>query len=172
MERYVIRTMQFEKGWTAVCPALSVTVDAATRESAIRGCIRVCEETGREILQKGLPLPAEDFSDEENGGLIVRFSMTEDYKKQYAKPVRRTVSLPEWLDRQLRAADVDPSALFQEAAVAKLRELSFSPYGTRKIENVNDLEDACAPGVLDAYADERIRRFLRNAMILNEKGGN
>ncbi len=108
----------------------------------------------------GSPEGISDLNDLEDDDIriVSEFDLTEQYRKEFSQPVRRNISLPEWMDRQLRRRDIDASRLFQAAAEAKLRETES---GMRKITDSRDLPDACAPGVLEDYVEHAILKLLR-----------
>lgn len=170
MERYLFKVSRREDGgWTASCDAFNVTVDADMAEDAVRTCRRLCEEEGQRILLSGELLPKSlDGLEEAMGdefGLICEFSLTEHFKEEFSRPMRRNISMPEWMGRQLRRYGVDSSRLFQDAAAARIREISEGLDGTRKVTDWRDLEDVCAPGVLDSYLSHAFAEFLK------KKGG-
>ena len=166
MERYFIWIGQKDGHWVAECPAFNVTCDAGDSANALLGCRKMCIDAGREILLKGQALPAEDGFDKIFGSagmtpVMAEFSLEDEYKNSLSAPVRRTVSLPEWLDRKLRAVGADASRLFQDAAVDYLKRLELERRGVPKISDYRDLEDACAPGVLDEYCRRRFESMGR-----------
>ncbi len=163
MEPYLFHiTRRPDGGRTCTCEAFNIAVDADNAEDALKGCRRLCEEKGRNLLLAGNPLPEgiSDLNDLEDDDIriVSEFDLTEQYRKEFSQPVRRNISLPEWMDRQLRRRDIDASRLFQAAAEAKLRETES---GMRKITDSRDLPDACAPGVLEDYVEHAILKLLR-----------
>lgn len=165
MERYLFRMEQRDdQGWTVLCPAFDITVDADDPEDAVRACRRLVEAAGRQRLLDGLPLPdgLQGIAEMPHGGqwLMCEFSLLDDYKQENARPVRRTVSLPEWLDKMIRCRGLDASRLFQDAAIEKLKEMDLERSGVRKVTDWRELEDACYPGVLDDYLRHSINDML------------
>ena len=168
MERYLVYLKEYDDGhWRAECPALSVSCDAPDSANALYGCRRMIQETGRELLLAGNRLPKEEhIVIQGTTPIMLEFDMESEYETNASAPVRRTVSLPEWLDKRLRAANIDASRLFQDAAVERLRQMDAERLGVPKIATKADLEDACLPGVLDDYFKYR----LKTIMALTEKG--
>lgn len=167
MEKYLTFLKESDRGWTASCPALNVTCDAPDKTGALLGCRTMCADAGRAILLDHGILPAEDSLDHiqpEPGTIpiLMEFTLSEDYQAAYSGPVRRTVSLPEWLDRRLRAAGIDASRLFQDAALDCLKRMELEQRGLRKVTDWRDLEDICTHGVLDDYFLTRLREMNRD----------
>ncbi len=162
MRTYRIDITKTDHGWAAQCKAFEATIDAAVLDDAVTAVRAECEDIARRLLMEGRQLPADEPLDPDWPGKALYFqtSIQEDYEASNQAPVRRNVSMPAWLDKMLRRSNVDASRLFQEAAMAKLREMEQERRGIPKISNISDLEDACLPGVLDQYFKARIEKLL------------
>lgn len=175
MERYVFRIRQRDDGgWTASCSAFNIAVDADAAEDAVRALKGLVEDAGRRTLLEGSPLPAGhtelegDFSVPSGERLLIcEFAMSEAYAAGKGKPVRRSVSLPEWLDNAIRSRGIDASRLFQDAAIRKIKEMDMERSGVRKVSDWRELEDACAPGVLDGYLEHCLGEMLKAHRDMN-----
>ena len=75
------------------------------------------KEEGEEI-----PIPTEiDKVDVEEGTLaIIEFDMLEYQKKHNSRAVKKTLSIPEWLNEEATAMGVNFSQVLQEALLNKL----------------------------------------------------
>ena len=75
------------------------------------------EETGETI-----PTPSDPYSiNQEDGRLmIVEFDMAEYKRRNCAKAVKKTLSIPEWLNEAAMRENINFSNTLQEALIAKL----------------------------------------------------
>lgn len=75
------------------------------------------EEDGEE-----LPIPSEigEIRNEDGTIVIVEFDMLEYKKKHSGRAVKKTLSIPEWLNEEAVARGVNFSSVLQEALMAKL----------------------------------------------------
>lgn len=75
------------------------------------------EEDGEE-----LPIPSEigEIRNEDGTIVIVEFDMLEYKKKHNGRAVKKTLSIPEWLNEEAVARGVNFSSVLQEALMAKL----------------------------------------------------
>ena len=69
--------------------------------------------------------------------------------------VKRTISLPEWLDNRIRRSGIDSSKLFREAA---LKELATKGYP--EITTVEELKKRVPKRVLKKYITETLTELL------------
>ena len=78
--------------------------------------------TSRKEEKEEIPLPSEvDKIQMEEGTLvIVEFDMFEYQKKHNARAVKKTLSIPEWLNEEAVAMGVNFSQVLQEALMSKL----------------------------------------------------
>ena len=128
MRSYRIDLTKTENGWLADCKAFEIAIDAVELDDAIRAVKSECESEALRRLMAGQGLP-EDTKIDENNPFAVYFNCAaqEIYEAGDDANVRRNISLPSWMDKMLRRANVDASKLFQDAAVAKLKELDGIP---------------------------------------------
>lgn len=77
---------------------------------------------GRKEEKIGIPKPTQvDKVDVEDGTLvIVEFDMLEYQKKHNSRAVKKTLSIPEWLNEEATAKGVNFSQVLQEALLVKL----------------------------------------------------
>lgn len=169
MELYKIIAEPNEHGWEVSCPAFGITVDASD-DSELDGAVTALKglmaAAATRKLEQGDFLPADnklDPGDISGEGSIVLYVETDFVARFIAKTsetVRRNVSMPAWMDLRLRRNNVDASRLFQDAAAAKLAEMESTGAGLRRLGSVRELEDACAPGVLDEYFRRRAESMV------------
>lgn len=78
--------------------------------------------TSRKAEKEEIPEPSEvDKIEMEEGTLvIVEFDMLEYQKKHNGKAVKKTLSIPEWLNEEAIAMGVNFSQVLQEALMSKL----------------------------------------------------
>ena len=78
--------------------------------------------TSRKEEKEEIPKPSEiDKIQAEDGTLvIVEFDMLEYQKKHNARAVKKTLSIPEWLNEEAVAMGVNFSQVLQEALMSKL----------------------------------------------------
>lgn len=76
----------------------------------------------RKEEKEEIPVPSEiDRIQGEDGTLvIVEFDMQEYLRKHNSKAVKKTLSIPEWLNEEATAMDVNFSQVLQEALMSKL----------------------------------------------------
>ena len=77
---------------------------------------------GRKEEKESIPEPTEiNKVDAEDGTLvIVEFNMLEYQKKHNSRAVKKTLSIPEWLNEEATAMGVNFSQVLQEALMSKL----------------------------------------------------
>ena len=77
---------------------------------------------GRKEEKESIPEPTEiNKIDTEDGTLvIVEFNMLEYQKKHNSRAVKKTLSIPEWLNEEATAMGVNFSQVLQEALMSKL----------------------------------------------------
>ena len=76
----------------------------------------------RKEEKEEIPVPSEiDRIQEEDGTLvIVEFDIQEYLRKHNSKAVKKTLSIPEWLNKEATAMGVNFSQVLQEALMSKL----------------------------------------------------
>lgn len=78
--------------------------------------------TSRKEEKEEIPTPSEidKIQTEEGTLVIVEFDMLEYQKKHNARAVKKTLSIPEWLNEEAIAMGVNFSQVLQEALMSKL----------------------------------------------------
>lgn len=74
-----------------------------------------------------------------------------EQRMMYSATVRRSVSLPEWIDNRLRDLDADVSGILQRAALDYINK-----YSSSKIDSVEKLTAAVPKEVLDDYIYKKL----------------
>ena len=77
---------------------------------------------GRKEEGEEIPIPSEigEIRNEDGTIVIVGFDMLEYKKKHNARAVKKTLSIPEWLNEEAVARGVNFSSVLQEALMDKL----------------------------------------------------
>lgn len=75
------------------------------------------KEAGEEIPDPSLP---KQIDTEDGTVVIIEFDMLEYQKKHNSRAVKKTLSIPEWLNEEAIARGVNFSQVLQEALMAKL----------------------------------------------------
>lgn len=130
-----------------------IRITADTYEHVIelmRECI-----VGEGVKRKDFnPDSTNDTSDIDGGGhAFLWIDMEREYKIRNTASVRKNITLPEWMDTNLRELGVDASKLFQEAAL----EYIMNEEKSGRITNVDELEARVPREVLDQYIIKRVK---------------
>lgn len=167
MRSYRIDLTKTENGWLADCKAFEIAIDAVELENAIQAVRSECECEALERLMSGQGLP-DDTEIDENNPFAVYFNCAakEIYEARDNANVRRNISLPAWMDKMLRRANVDASKLFQDAAIAKLKELDGTPNISTTLVQLTILnavrEKMREQGIDPGDTTDDVRRLLEN----------
>ena len=154
MYLYVIQIDEKEDHCRAYNEAFDITVDAPNVIKAVE-LIReriINEGVLREMEGRDLPKQKVEFKE---GTVIVEVDFNKSTRKLATASVKRTISLPEWMDIEIRNNRIDASKLFQEAFLEK--------YDTNyecDIESVEDLKAKVDPDILKAY----VKAYLQNLL--------
>lgn len=76
------------------------------------------EDTGEEIPRASLP---EEITAGEGFVVVIEFDMMEYRKKHCSRSVKKTLSIPEWLNEAAIRAGVNFSQVLQEALIEKVK---------------------------------------------------
>ena len=76
------------------------------------------EEAGEEIPRASLP---EEIEVREGFIVVIEFDMMEYRKKHCSRAVKKTLSIPEWLNEAAIRAGVNFSQVLQEALIEKVK---------------------------------------------------
>lgn len=80
--------------------------------------------TARETERQELPSPSEPHEihlDENSFCVVIEFDMLAYKKRTNSKAVKKTLSIPEWLNEEAMALGVNFSQVLQEALIEKIR---------------------------------------------------
>jgi len=160
MELYKALLTQNEHGYMAYNPDFDMAVDADNVDNAVAGLKRLIEEAGILMLKSGERIPSPVALNIQPNQTAVYFSTDIDskFKASASSSVRKNISLPSWMDIKLRTNNIDASALFQEAANAKFKEID----DTQPFVNINSLEalkSAVSEDVLKQYVKECVNNL-------------
>ncbi len=153
MQFYEIKVKKTENGlYSASCDAFNVPAICAPKPAvAVRMLKEAIESEGSNILKCGDKLP-EEFSMDE-GKYIVDCDIMEKFKNTSSEMVRRTVSLPKWMDVMIRNSEVDSSSVFREAIMEKIAPKDD------KIESVDELKSRVDENILKEYVRSCLSQF-------------
>ena len=98
------------------------------------------------MLQLGESLPDEPSFSE--GTYVVDCDIMQAFKNSSTELVRRTISLPKWMDILIRNSEIDSSGVFRDAVMKKLKP------STDDILSLADLKSRVDESILKAYVRE------------------
>ncbi|MCD8083222.1 MAG: hypothetical protein LUE86_06915 [Clostridiales bacterium] len=159
---YQLELHRLENGWfRARSEEFGLELDASSPTQAVTHMRTAMERDGVNRMIALQPIPAPDTKEIEDGiqYAFVDTDIEHEYEKVNPKSVKRTISLPAWMDCAIRVSGVDASKLFQNAA-AKYLEQTESPPCT--IDSVDKLKEMVPKDILDQYLNETIvEKFSR-----------
>ncbi len=120
---YLIHLKKSEDGrfYEASCntfPGLP-TIESCNAEDAITGLVELMTKEGAEMMLRG-DTPPKETGYEDEMDILVSLDFEKVLHSEHNKIVRRTVSLPEWMDIMIRNSEIDSSSVFREAIRGKL----------------------------------------------------
>ena len=133
------------------------SVSASTPASAIRTIKKSIERDIARILQQDEKLPDEAVI--EDGTFILDIDVAGALEAASNEIVRRTVSLPKWMDIMIRNSRMDSSAVFKQAVMNKITADSD------QISSVSELKEKVSADILKSYMMECI-------LNMDNEGGN
>ena len=137
----------------AECKAFGKKVNGPDEATVIRLIKEEVETEGVLLKREGKALPEPD---EMSGALVIEPDFDKKVKEKATQTVRRNITLPEWMDVEIRERQIDASKLFREAYMER--------YGSNDgpaITSIRDLENKVAPEILKDYATLKINEALK-----------
>ena len=156
MERYLFKLEFCDDHVTANCDAFDLTVDADTADNAVEQLRRLVQKTGAELIKQKQEFPQSDQIDQNVGVVLVEVDINRYYRETSTEVVRRTVSLPMYLDEQIRNSGLDSSKIFRDAIQKELQNS----------EQITSLEE------LEARVNPELLRKAAAKYLLQETEGN
>ena len=170
MEVYVVMLKALKKGYIIHQPEFDITINADDITAAMNAMRDQIEIKGSLMLRTNQPLPQqstqlitdvlEGRQTNKNDTIygIVHTDIEKKFKESASESVRKNISMPAWMDIQLRYYGVDASKMFQDAATvfieAKKKE-------SLEIPKITTLEQ------LTKYVDEDLLKEYFNSKIFN-----
>ena len=153
---YTAHLQRFKDGhYSASFSPYDIIIDSDEASSAIK-------ELRRCMIQEGINrkdfMPKETTDMGSGDPVYFDIDVEAEFRSGRTTAVRRNVTLPEWLDQELRAYDADGSKLFQNAAINYINE---QKRWAAKIMTVEDLEAQVDKEILDAYIVKRLGLWRR-----------
>jgi hypothetical protein len=136
-------------------------------ENAVRAMKNQIEQEGVIRMKNGEDIPKSSTLDEngETANVYIATDIALKFKESATESVRKNISMPAWMDIQLRKYGADASKLFQDAAVAYINEQENKVCETVKtitkpILTVEELKENVNEDLLHEYAKEYFRSIL------------
>ena len=136
------------------CDAFDVSIsvpDVKTGIPLIKGMI---EQAGVRMKREGKDLPKEMASADQVTGNVICMVLDFDklLREKVTTSVRRTITLPEWMDLEVREKHIDASKLFREAFIEKYGDIDEV-----KITTVDELEQRVDHNLLREYVNKYVK---------------
>ena len=153
MSLYTVKIEKKKDGlYVADADQFDVHVSAGTAAMALSSARKTIERDITRILQQDDKLPDEAFV--ESGTFVLDMDIPSILEASSNEIVRRTVSLPKWMDIMIRNSRVDSSAMFKQAVMEKLQSDNLEKADT--ITTVEELKKRVSPDVLKSYVMESL----------------
>lgn len=165
MELYKVVINSTPHGYLAVQPEFDLAIDADTIENAVCAMKNQIEQNGVIKLKNGEALPEGIDSQIAKGEYVIYITtdIENKFKESARESVRKNISMPSWMDIQLRRYGVDASKLFQDAAVSYLEKQESRRYEPREykpITTLDELENNVDKELLQQYTKEYVKKIL------------
>lgn len=143
MEWYKVKVEKTKGGYYAESKEFDVGVNADTEEHAVSSLKKLIVEKGLLIMREGKTIPVPCNIDYESNAAYVylEFDMQKAFRESLSESVRKNISLPAWMDLQLRNLGIDASKLFQEAAMKKIDECMKPAERVSTLEQFKSIAD-------------------------------
>jgi hypothetical protein len=164
MELYKVNVIATPHGYCAKQPDFDLAIDADTVENAVRSMKNQIEQEGVNRMKNGKDLPRGATFDEEKDAdtVYIATDIELKFKESATESVRKNISMPAWMDIQLRKYGVDASKLFQEAATAYIEKQENKGFQkvTKSIMTLEELKSNVNESLLHEYAKEYLKNML------------
>lgn len=142
MHGYIIHLTSYDDHVTAACDELDIKIHADTREHAMANITAYIDSEVTQRIKEGKDIPRSEYKD---GEYTYLYDIDKILKDQSTEMVRRSISLPMWLDNRIKNSGLDSSKIFREAI---LKELVPEDRG---ITTIKDLEENIDEELLKSY---------------------
>lgn len=167
MELYQVTVQKTQHGYLTTQSDFGIAIDADTIENAMSAMKNQIEQEGVLRLKNGESLPEAKLILEDGNTIYVSTDIKKKFKESATESVRKNISMPAWMDIQLRYYGVDASKLFQEAAITYLEKEENK--NRKPITTINELKEHVSEDLLHQYADECIKEMLNKGGYNHEK---
>lgn len=107
-------------------------------------------------IREGGQIPApEEIPSQFGSFAIIDVDFNQMLKKEAKLTVRRTITLPEWMDLEIKNRDINASKLFYDAFMER-----YADDGQRPIESLGELKRRVDPKILEDFAKEYVTRLF------------
>lgn len=163
MQLYCVMVTKTKHGYLAKQENFGLAVDADTLENAISAIREQIEQEGVIRLKNGKTLPESSFlvaaeNSNDESIIYIQVDIEKKFRDSATESVRKNISMPAWMDIQLRYYGVDASKLFQDAAVAFLKKKNKVNVQYKKIETVDELVESVDQNILNQYVMNKLMK--------------
>lgn len=160
MQIYTLLITETQHGFLVKQPDFDFAIDADTIENAISAAKRQIEQEGVLMMKNGKQIPEPkvylNFNTGDASRIYVEVDIEKKFKDSATESVRKNISMPSWMDIQLRYYGVDASKMFQEAAQAFLDSKEKKQVEYRAISTVDELIANVDKEVLNEYVMKKL----------------
>ncbi len=150
---YRIKITKDGKGYIAECHALKILIEAGTPAEAVTGMEEMIRDRVADCVKKGNKIPDDDTIDID-GSVYVTCDAEKAFRIKYGGAVRRSVTIPAWMDEIIRSDGLDASKMLQDA-ISKKAESRIT------ITNIKELKNSVDSSILDEYVREEVGKLLK-----------
>lgn len=161
MQIYKLLVTKTKHGYLAEQADFDIAIDADTLENVINAAKNQIEQEGVLRLKNGEPIPESNVDDDgmaklEASAIYVQTDIEKKFRDSATESVRKNISMPSWMDIQLRYYGVDASKMFQEAAQAFLDSKEKKEVVCQTISTVDELIENVDAEILNQYVMKRL----------------
>lgn len=162
MQVYKLLVTKTKYGFLIQQPDFNLAIDVDTIENGINAMKNQIEQEGVLRLRNGESIPEPkidmDFIDPDVSAIFVQVDIEKKFKDSATESVRKNISMPAWMDIQLRYHHVDASKLFQDAALEYLENKKQTKTEYKNITTVEELQEHVSADVLNEYIMSLLQR--------------
>ena len=159
MQIYKLTVSETKHGILIEQSDFAIAIDADTLENGIRAMKEKIEQEGVLRLRRGECIPESNIDISDTSTIFIQVDIDKKFRDSASQSVRKNISMPEWMDIQLRYYNVDASKLFQDAANAyleKKKPITRVKYRPISITSVQELIAQVDKEILDEYILQKL----------------
>ena len=162
MYNVLVTVKEFDDHIELASKEFDVDVSVKDLKSGLPVIKGMIERAGMRMKREGKELPEEfdGISGKLFGNVCIAVDFDSLMREKVTTTVRRTITLPEWVDLEVREKKIDASKLFREAFIEKYGE---TPEDV-KILTVEELESRVDKKILKEY----VGKYVKAALDFNE----